>query len=104
MSTPYDIPKDISNVNPFEWNDRYDFPRDLVGYGEESFNPQWPNGAKIAVSFVINYEEVYSPPPGPTAHLTQTRVLNTQFSMVTCIPRPIYGKQVEAVPRFKNEL
>lgn len=41
----------------FQWDDHYDFPRDLVGYGEKSFNPQWPNGAKVAVSFVINYEE-----------------------------------------------
>jgi hypothetical protein len=46
-----------SEVKEFEWDDHYDFPRDLVGYGENSFNPQWPNGAKIAVSFVINYEE-----------------------------------------------
>jgi hypothetical protein len=46
-----------SEVKEFEWDDHYDFPRDLVGYGANSFNPQWPNGAKIAVSFVINYEE-----------------------------------------------
>lgn len=61
MSTPYDIPKDTSDMKEFMWNDKYDFPRDLVGYGENSFNPQWPGGAKIAVSFVINYEEVLSP-------------------------------------------
>ena len=48
-----------SEVAEFKWDDYYDFPRDLVGYGENSFNPQWPGGAKIAVSFVINYEEVY---------------------------------------------
>lgn len=47
-----------SEIKEFEWDDHYDFPRDLVGYGENSFNPQWPGGAKIAVSFVINYEEV----------------------------------------------
>ena len=41
----------------YQWDDHYDFPRDLVGYGEKSFHPQWPNGAKVAVSFVINYEE-----------------------------------------------
>lgn len=57
MSTPYNLP-DTSKVKDFEWDDHYDFPRDLVGYGENSFNPQWPGGAKIAVSFVINYEEV----------------------------------------------
>ncbi|TDZ20038.1 Chitin deacetylase 1 [Colletotrichum orbiculare MAFF 240422] len=32
-------------------------PRDFEGFGEEGFNPQWPNGARIAVSFVLNYEE-----------------------------------------------
>lgn len=58
MSTPYGLTEDALKVKPFEWDDHYDFPRDLVGYGEESFNPQWPNGAKIAVNFVINYEEV----------------------------------------------
>ena len=32
-------------------------PRDLTGYGRFPPNPKWPNGAKIAVNFVINYEE-----------------------------------------------
>ncbi len=36
---------------------KYDIPRDLEGYGEGSHDPQWPNGARIAVSFVLNYEE-----------------------------------------------
>jgi hypothetical protein len=27
------------------------------GFGEESFDPQWPNNAKIAISFILNYEE-----------------------------------------------
>ncbi|KAF2165134.1 carbohydrate esterase family 4 protein [Zasmidium cellare ATCC 36951] len=36
---------------------KFDFPRDLKGYGRHPPNPQWPNNAKIAVSFVINYEE-----------------------------------------------
>ncbi|KAJ3270851.1 hypothetical protein HK104_004847 [Borealophlyctis nickersoniae] len=31
--------------------------RDFVGYGEQPPNPQWPGGAKIALSFVVNYEE-----------------------------------------------
>ena len=47
---------DSPNVDP-EQATKYDFPRDLIGYGRDSFDPQWPNGAKIAVSFVINYEE-----------------------------------------------
>jgi hypothetical protein len=32
-------------------------PRDLVGYGENTPDPEWPGGAKIAVNFVLNYEE-----------------------------------------------
>ncbi len=31
--------------------------RDFIGYGEHSPNPHWPNGARLAVQFVINYEE-----------------------------------------------
>ncbi|MEC4803634.1 MAG: allantoinase PuuE [Jaaginema sp. PMC 1079.18] len=31
--------------------------RDLIGYGANPPHPQWPNNARIAVQFVINYEE-----------------------------------------------
>jgi putative urate catabolism protein len=31
--------------------------RDLVGYGASPPDPQWPGGARLAVSFVLNYEE-----------------------------------------------
>ena len=33
------------------------YPRDLVGYGRNPPHSQWPNGARICVQFVINYEE-----------------------------------------------
>ncbi len=34
------------------------FPtRDLVGYGKNPPKPGWPGGARIAVNFVVNYEE-----------------------------------------------
>ncbi|CBF82883.1 hypothetical protein AN3354.2 [Aspergillus nidulans FGSC A4] len=35
--------------------EKYNIPRDFEGFGEEGFNPQWPNNARIAVSFVLNY-------------------------------------------------
>lgn len=31
--------------------------RDLVGYGAHPPDPRWPGGARVAVQFVINYEE-----------------------------------------------
>jgi len=49
----YETPK---NLDPLQGT-KYDFPRDHIGYGRSPPNPRWPNGAKIAVSFVINYEE-----------------------------------------------
>ena len=33
------------------------YPRDMIGYGQNPPAANWPNDAKIAVQFVINYEE-----------------------------------------------
>ena len=33
------------------------YPRDLIGYGSKKINIKWPNNAKIALQFVLNYEE-----------------------------------------------
>ena len=33
------------------------YPRDMSGYGSEPPKANWPNGAKIAVQIVLNYEE-----------------------------------------------
>ena len=34
-----------------------DYPRDMVGYGAHPPDPRWPGGARLALSFVLNYEE-----------------------------------------------
>jgi len=33
------------------------YPRDMTGYGRTPPHPRWPGDARIAVQFVINYEE-----------------------------------------------
>lgn len=33
------------------------YPRDMRGYGENMPDAKWPGGARIAVQFVVNYEE-----------------------------------------------
>ncbi|AOX16440.1 allantoinase PuuE [Kozakia baliensis] len=33
------------------------YPRDLIGYGANPPDAKWPGGARIAVQFVLNYEE-----------------------------------------------
>lgn len=34
-----------------------EYPRDLVGYGRNPPDPRWPGGARLALQFVVNYEE-----------------------------------------------
>jgi putative urate catabolism protein len=36
---------------------KHAYPRDLIGYGQYPPHPKWPNQARIAVQFVLNYEE-----------------------------------------------
>ena len=33
------------------------YPRDLVGYGRSPPHARWPGDARVAVQFVLNYEE-----------------------------------------------
>jgi putative urate catabolism protein len=54
----------------------YEVFRDLIGYGDTPPDPHWPNGAKLAVQFVLNYEEggentVLNGDPGSEIYLTE---------------------------------
>ncbi len=42
---------------PSQHRDSSRYPRDLRGYGRCPPNPQWPGGARVALQFVLNYEE-----------------------------------------------
>src|SRR5207245_7990712 len=33
------------------------YPRDLIGYGKTPPDPKWPDGARLALQIVMNYEE-----------------------------------------------
>jgi allantoinase len=33
------------------------YPRDMIGYGRHTPQPHWPGEARVAVQFVVNYEE-----------------------------------------------
>ncbi|MFT3800771.1 MAG: allantoinase PuuE [Burkholderiaceae bacterium] len=65
------------------------YPRDLKGYGRTPPDPRWPGGARVAVQFVLNYEEgaensvlhgdagseqflseIFDPPAFPARHLS----------------------------------
>ena len=36
---------------------RKKYPRDLIGYGSKKMKVKWPHNAKLALQFVLNYEE-----------------------------------------------
>ena len=42
---------------PMEKNPSTPYPRDLIGYGRQLPDVRWPERARIAVQFVLNYEE-----------------------------------------------
>ncbi len=33
------------------------YPRDMRGYGAQPPDPRWPDGARLALQIVLNYEE-----------------------------------------------
>ena len=37
------------------------YPRDMIGYADTPPDPKWPNGARLALNFVMNYEEGSEP-------------------------------------------
>ncbi len=37
--------------------DNNDYPRDMIGYADQPPNPEWPDNARLALQFVLNYEE-----------------------------------------------
>jgi len=44
-------------VPPPAYNSTLPYPRDLMGYGRQVPHAQWPGGARVALQFVLNYEE-----------------------------------------------
>jgi allantoinase len=69
------------------------YPRDLLGYGRHPPHAQWPGNARIAVQFVLNYEEgaensvlhadagseqflseMFNPPSYPARHLSMESI------------------------------
>ena len=45
--------------------------RDFIGYGASPPDPKWPNGARLAINFVMNYEEGSEPSIGDGEDFTE---------------------------------
>ena len=56
--------------------------RDFVGYGPRPPNPGWPDGARLALNFVINYEEGSEPSIGDGDGVSEVRLTEAAQSPV----------------------
>jgi allantoinase len=58
-----------------------DYPRDLIGYGRHPPHPRWPGAARIAVQFVLNFEEGAEScvlDGDPTSEVFLSEIINAQ--------------------------
>ena len=71
------------------------YPRDLVGYAEQPPDPHWPGGARLAVNFVVNYEE-----GGERSVLHGDKVAETRLTDLY-MPAPLRGaRDLRARPQI----
>ena len=61
------------------------YPRDLVGYADQPPDPRWPGGARLALNFVVNYEE-----GGERSVLHGDKVAETRLTDLF-MPAPLQG-------------
>lgn len=79
----------------------YEVKRDFIGYGANPPDPQWPGGARIAVNFVINYEEGSEPAISEGEDYTETGLTEAHGSTQGTVGRDLaaegmfeYGSRV----------
>jgi allantoinase len=71
-------------------------PRDYVGYGATPPNPRWPDGARIAVNFVMNYEE-----GSEASFLDGDEVTDTNMTEAHGVNQPLKGRDLAAESMFE---
>jgi allantoinase len=59
------------------------YDRDLIGYGADPPDPKWPGGARLAVNFVMNYEEGSEPSIQDGEGFTETALTESSNQGVT---------------------
>ena len=70
--------------------------RDFVGYGANPPDPKWPNGARIAVNFVMNYEE-----GSEASFLDGDEVTDTNMTEAHGVNQPLKGRDLAAESMFE---
>jgi len=68
--------------------------RDFRGYGANPPDPKWPNGARVAVNFVMNYEEGSEPSVQDGEGYTETGLTEGTTSSVGLKGRDLAGESM----------
>jgi allantoinase len=68
--------------------------RDLVGYGPNPPDPKWPGGARVAVNFVMNYEEGSEPSMQDGEGYTETGLTESSSSSIGLKGRDLAGESM----------
>src|ERR1700743_2802629 len=68
--------------------------RDLIGYGANPPDPRWPGGARLAVNFVLNFEE------GSEASIDDGDGY-TEASLTETGPQGVSGRDLAAESMFE---
>jgi allantoinase len=66
--------------------------RDFLGYGETPPDPKWPDGARVAVNFVMNYEEGSEPSVQDGEGYTETGLTESTTSSIGLKGRDLAGE------------
>ena len=68
--------------------------RDFIGYGANPPDPKWPGGARIALNFVVNYEEGSEPSMQDGEGYTETGLTESSSSSVGLKGRDLAGESM----------
>jgi allantoinase len=66
--------------------------RDFIGYGPTPPDPKWPGGARIALNFVVNYEEGSEPSMQDGEGYTETGLTESSTSSIGLKGRDLAGE------------
>ena len=69
-------------------------PRDMVGYAGNPPDPRWPNGARLALNFVLNFEEGSEPSFADGDDFTEA-------SLTEVGPQGLKGRDLAAESQFE---
>ena len=70
--------------------------RDYVGYAGNPPDPQWPNGARMAINFVMNYEE-----GSEASVLDGDEITDTNMTEAHGVNQPLKGRDLAAESMFE---